>query len=101
MRKFQTIIFYDKKESLDNYLHGFHFEKPIIERHLEFGGYIEYEHFEIRYFKKIPSESMRGAKCDLVAVEKSLFDMKEFEDTNPITCCMLAASRFGLPIQVF
>jgi len=41
---------------------------------------------------------MRGIKCDLLVVEKSLFDKQEFKDTEPITCGMLAVSRFDLPI---
>lgn len=101
MRKFQAIIFYENKEKLDQYLNGFQFENPIKEVHNQNESFIEYEHFHIRLFNRMPTDSLRGFKCDLVAVESSLYNSYEFRKALPIIDGMLAISRFKLSFQVF
>lgn len=101
MRKFQTIIFYENKENVDHYLHGFQFDKPIREVHNQNENFIEYEHFTIRLFNKMPNDSVRGFKCDLIAIESSLYNSYEFNKAYPVICGMLAVSRFDLSFQVF
>ena len=101
MRKFQAIIFYENKESLDRYLHGFQFDEPIREVHNRNEDFIEYEHFHIRLFNRMPINSLRGFKCDLVAIESSLYNSYEFRRALPVIDGMLAVSRFDLPFQVF
>ena len=101
MRKFQAIIFYENKESLDSYLHGFQFDKPIREVHNQNENFIEYEYFHIRLFNRMPTDSLRGHKCDLVAIESSLYNSYEFRKALPVIHGMLAPSRFNLPFQVF
>ncbi len=101
MRKFHAIIFYDNKEKLDHYLQRFQFENPIREVHNQNEIFIEYEHFHIRLFNSLPTDSLRGHKCDLVAVESSIYNSYEFRKAYPVITGMLAVSRFHLPFQVF
>jgi hypothetical protein len=101
MRKFQAIIFYDNKENLDRYLHGFQFDKPIREVHNQSESFIEYDHFHIRLFNRMPTDSLRGHKCDLVAIESLFYNSYEFRKSLPVIDGMLAVSRFNLPFQVF
>jgi hypothetical protein len=103
-RKFQAIIFYEDKERLEQYLHAFQFDEPIRKRNINCDKetIYEYEHFEIRCFNKSPSDYFRGWKCDLVAVEESIYNMPEFISVyQNVICGMLVPQRFEIGVQVF
>ena len=49
----------------------------------------------------MPTDSLRGHKCDLVAIESLFYNSYEFRKSLPVIDGMLAVSRFNLPFQVF
>lgn len=103
-RKFQVIIFYETKEKLDWYLRGFQFDEPFKFKEYKQENliHIEYEHFIIRCFKRLPTQSFRGWKCDLVAVENSIYDAPEYvKYYQDVICGMLVPQRFDIGVQVF
>ena len=103
-RKYQVVIFYKSQEALDRYLYNFSYDKPIkIHRNnVDELIYFEYEHFEIKCFKRFYSQCFRGLKCDLIAVEKILTESYMWSEfKNNISPCMLTPQRFKDGIQMF
>lgn len=102
MTKFNVIIFYENEKKLDWYLRNFKFDDPIKKRKSNDETYIAYEHFELKCFKSLPTERFRGHKCDMVAVEKSIYELPEFRTLYEcVICGMLVPQRFEIDIQVF
>lgn len=101
-RKFQVIIFCKNDEKFDEFTRGLGYYKPIKMNVCDSKEYYyEYEYIEITRFKCKIGQYFKGYKCDLVVVDKDLFEDEEYlnEIVGNVTTSMLAHQRLNLKVQ--
>ena len=104
-RKFEVLIFSKNQDKVDELLHSFwNDEWDYIRKQSDGIAIYDGEHFRIKHFGRMPSESMRGYKVDLIYIDCCLVNDNPKEYFHYINCiapCNLVPQRFPINPQLF